>query len=115
MLPIQQSSSAAVGSGIKAARVEATTSGNTQVVASVNGMKIRVMAALVGPVGAAVNTKFQSDTSDISPAAQNAANGGWQTNFWPGYLFETDIGEALNINLSANANVPVMITYTEVA
>jgi hypothetical protein len=115
MNPVQQPTGAGTGSGgIKRASVEATASGSTQVAAAVPGQKLRVVGAIVGPVSAAVATKFQSAATDITPAAQNAANGGWQCNFWPGYLCETAVGEALNVNLSANATVPVMVTYIEV-
>jgi hypothetical protein len=115
MLPVQQGAGAQAGSGgIRSAYVEAAASGNTQLVAAIAGVRIRVVSALVGPVGAAVNTKFQSGSTDISPTARNAANGGWQHNAFPGYLCETAPGEPLNINLSADASVPVTVTYMEV-
>ncbi len=93
---------------------DATTSGNTQVVAAVANRKIRVISGVVGPVGTAINVKFQSSTTDISSTANCALNGGWANNASPGFLFETAEGEALNVNLSGNANVPVSIVYIEV-
>ncbi len=98
--------------------VNATGSGNTELVAAVSGFKIRVIGCvLTNRDSSVVNVKFQSAANDItgSQAHTLAANGGgWARDAQSGaWLFETVAGEALNINLSAVSDVSVDITYYE--
>ena len=100
---------------IKQAFVNATASGNTQVVALVSGKKIRVLWALVGNSGAAVvDVNFQSAAAAITATQPLAVDGGFMANCQPSWFCETLIGEALNINLSAIGAVAVTLGYIEV-
>ena len=100
---------------IKQAFVNATASGNTQIVALVPGKKIRVLWALVGNSGAAVvDVNFQSAAAAITATMPLAVDGGFMANPQPAWLCETLIGEALNINLSAIGAVAVTLGYIEV-
>lgn len=99
-------------SAVKFAKIEADTTGNTQVVAAVTGKKIRVHGALV-IANAAVTVKFQSATTDITGPMSLSANGGFAHESILG-MFETAAGEALNINLSANQSVGGHLSYVEV-
>lgn len=92
---------------------QATTSlsGNTEIVASTSGKKIRVLnAALFG--NGAVNAKWQSSTSDISPLAPVGSNFGYVLPFSPVGWFETASNAGLRLNLSVSQiNVGVHIAY----
>lgn len=93
---------------------QATTSlsGNTEIVASTSGKKIRVLnAALFGNGG--VNAKWQSSTTDITPLAYVGSNYGYVLPFSPVGWFETASGAGLRLNLSSSAggNVGVHIAY----
>jgi hypothetical protein len=93
--------------------LNATASGNTQLVALVAGRRIRVLAALVTNNGAAViAVKFQSATTDITATHDAAADGGG-FNIPPsqGFYCQTVAGEALNFNLSGVGTVGVDIGY----
>lgn len=97
----------------KFAKIVASASGNTSVVALVSGKKIRVLRASFVANGS-VNVKFQSNTTDVTGLwymTQFASGGG---GYCPVGLFETASGEALNINLSASVAVQGIITYVEV-
>lgn len=96
--------------------VNATGSGNTELVAAVSGSIIRVIGGLVtNAASSVIRVKFQSATNDIigSRAHTLAANGGgWARDAQSGaWLFQTVVGEALNINLSGVSDVDVDITY----
>jgi hypothetical protein len=84
--------------------------GNTAVVAALPNARIRVLSVAV--VAAAANSvKFQSGTTDISALFAFAANGGLVLPFNEHGWFETAVGEALNINLSAATAVGAQIQY----
>lgn len=95
--------------------VTATASGATKIVDAVSGKKIRVLAYVL-TTSAAANVKFQSHTTptDLTSYKYLAANGGAVANFNPTGWFETVLGEQLDINVSATANVGVDIVYVEV-
>jgi hypothetical protein len=106
-------SSLTVGYGsVQYAVINATSSGNTQVVAGVSGRRIRVIAyALVA--SAAVDVKFRSGNNDIT-GSMRLVEGGGIAHAYDGGLFQTAVGQPLNINLSANVNVGGYVVYREV-
>ena len=102
---------------VKTAFLNATDIGNTQVVAAVSGKKIRVLDyVLSNGGGSSINVNFQSATTAISSTKTLAATGGGMSVGAPaGFYFETAVGEALNLNLSAAGTVGLDITYVEVS
>jgi hypothetical protein len=94
------------------APINATNSGNTQVVGAVSGKRIRVIAFAV-VANATVNIKFQSGTTDIT-GSMRVVEGGGIAHAYDGGLFQTAVGQALNINLSTNATVGGYVVYREV-
>jgi hypothetical protein len=94
------------------APINATTSGNTQVVGAVSGKRIRVIAFAV-VANATVNIKFQSGTTDIT-GSMRVVEGGGIAHAYDGGLFQTAVGQPLNINLSANATVGGYVVYREI-
>jgi len=99
-------------STVQYATINATTSGNTQVVGAVSGKRIRVIAYAV-IANATVSIKFQSGTTDIT-GSMRVVEGGGIAHAYDGGLFQTAVGQALNINLSANATVGGYVVYREV-
>lgn len=99
----------------KFAKVTASSSGATQVVAAVSSKKIRVLSISIVCNGA-VNVKFQSHVTptDISGLHYFAANGGMVMPYNKVGWFETVAGEALDINLSGAVAVGGTVTYVEV-
>ena len=102
---------------VKSARVRATASGNTQILAAVSGKRIKILSYNVGPVSAAVTVTFQDAAGTpvvMAGPFDCAANGG--TN--EGVLKENDelgtSNTATNVNLSGTANVTARIHYVEV-
>ena len=99
----------------KTAFVNATASGNTEVVAAVARRKIRVVGYTLNNGGAAVAVNFQAGTTAISSTKTLAATGGGMVvRLGQGFVFETTEGEALNINLAAAGTVGVDVIYMEV-
>lgn len=97
------------------AYVNASASGNTQVVAAQGaGVKIRVLSYTLVSAGT-VSVKFQSATTDITSLKALVANTGIAATDDPSGLFQTAANEALNINLSAAIAVGVDVTYIPVA
>jgi hypothetical protein len=91
----------------------ATTSGNTQVVAAQGaGVRIRVIAVHV-MTDTAMAIKFQSATSDISAGMVLAANGGYVKQENEHGWFQTAANAALNINLGVNGNVGVDVVWVQ--
>ena len=91
--------------------VTATTSGNTELVASQGSdIKIRVISVTMVCLLAVV-VKFQSSTTDISPQFSFGSNGGASIPHNIGGIFQTASGEALNVNLSLDTTVGVNITW----
>ncbi len=97
----------------KFAAITASASGATSVVALVAAKKIRVISYVV-VANAAVNVKFQSNSTDKTGLLYLSANGGVSGAYAPTGHFETASGEALNINLSAAVAVGGHLTYIEV-
>lgn len=98
----------------KYAKVVASASAATQVVALVSSKKIRVLSWSLVTNGA-VNVKWQSHTAgDITGLHYFAANGGISSGFCPVGHFETTAGEALDINLSSATAVGGSLVYVEV-
>lgn len=97
---------------IKHAYVNASSSGNNELVAAAGaGIKIRVIS-LVAVCGASANSmKLQSATTDISALFPFAGNGGMVLNENASGWFATAANEALNVNLSGATAVGVSITY----
>jgi len=98
---------------VKWAEINATTLGDTPVVAAVTGKKIRVLV-IDFACSAAVNVAWKSGSAVVRQAQAFAQNGGIAHNALPGWFVETAAGEALVINLSAIANVYGAISYVEV-
>ena len=96
--------------GGKYAIIAASSSGATQVVAPVMGYAI-VCVCYNYMANGTVNVKFQSynagtsTSTDISGLGYYAVNTGKVVPFSAVGWFKTNIGEALNINLSANVAV----------
>lgn len=85
--------------------------GDNSLVAAISNAKIRVLGFAV--VTTASNTvKFRSNTTDISAAFPLAANGGVVLPFNEHGWFETSVGQALQINLSAATSTAVQLQYT---
>jgi hypothetical protein len=100
-------------SDVNFATINATGSGNTQIVPAVTGKRIRVIAFCI-VAGGAVNVKFKSgDTTDIT-GTMNLVSGGGIAHAYDGGLFETAVGQPLNINLSAAQQVGGYVVYREV-
>lgn len=97
---------------IKRAFVNASASGDNEIVAAPGAAnKIRVIA-MVAVAGNAANTvTLRSATTAISAGFPFAANGGFALNENHSGWFQTAAGEALNVNLSGSTAVAVSITY----
>jgi len=94
------------------AQINATASGDTQVVAAVSGRRIVVVAFAV-IASATVNIRFRSGSTDIT-GAMRLVEGGGIAHAYDGGLFETAVNQPLNINLSTNATVGGYVVYREV-
>lgn len=94
---------------IEFAKIDASTSGDNQVVAAQAGKSILVLHVLV-IAAAAVTVKFRSNATDITGPLSLAANGGFVDDSDLG-IFRTEEGETLNINLSGNQAVGGCVTY----
>lgn len=86
--------------------------GDNQILAGVPGKKFRVISARLYAEDASVDVVFRSATTAISGTAYTVANSGY-TEFCEFGLFETNAGEALNLNLSSNETCSYRITYFE--
>jgi len=94
------------------ATINATTSGDTQVVAAVSNRRIVVVAFGV-IASATVNIRFRSGTTDIT-GSMRLVEGGGIAHAYDAGLFQTATGQPLNINLSANATVGGYVVYRTV-
>jgi len=94
------------------AQINATASGDTQVVAAVSNRRIVVVAYAV-VANATVNIRFRSGTTDIT-GAMRLVEGGGIAHAYDAGLFQTAVGQALNINLSTNATVGGYVVYRTV-
>lgn len=91
--------------------VNATASGNTEVVAAQGGgKKIRILSAIIVAT-TALTVKFQSATTDIAPGFPLGDKGGMVLPHNPQGWFQTAANEALNVNLSAAIAVGVQVVW----
>jgi hypothetical protein len=100
----------------KFAKVSASTSGASTVIAAVASKKLRVLQFWLTGNGA-VNANLQSHTTTATATGLvyiAAAGGGISAPFSPVGLFETVAGEALDINLSGAVAVGGGVVYVEV-
>lgn len=84
--------------------------GSTTLVAAVPGARYRVLAVAVITT-LANNVKFLSNASDITATFPLAANGGLVLPFNEHGWFQTNLGEALNVNLSVATATGVQLQY----
>lgn len=99
-----------VQTNIRKAFVNASSLGSNAVVSAVNGKSIRVTGvALVTTLANSV--KFLSAATDISATFPLGANGGIVLPFNEHGWFQTNSGEALNLNLSVATSTGLSITY----
>jgi hypothetical protein len=102
---------AGVSRTVQYAYVDASSSGNTAVVAAQgSGVKVRVLSCKV-VASAAVTVKFNSASTQISASDSLAANGGYVLPYSPHGWFETAANEALNVNLSGAVATGVTVTW----
>ena len=95
---------------VKSTFLNASALGATQILAAQTGMSIRVISiAIVATT--ATTVKFQSATNDISATFPLGANGGLVMSFNEHGWFQTNVGEALNINLGTAVATGVQINY----
>lgn len=97
------------------APINATASGVNAIVGPFAGKKIRVLAWNV-IAAAAVNVKWQTSTgpADLTGLYEFSANGGIVVPFCPVGLFETGVGDTLDLNLSIATNVGGSLVYIQV-
>lgn len=87
-----------------------SASGVTTLVAAVPSCVIRVLSVVI--VATLANAvKFQSAANDISATFPLAANGGFVMPFNEHGWFQTNPGEALNVNLGTATSTGVQIQY----
>ena len=88
----------------------ASALGATQLIAAQPGIKYRVMQlAVVATTANAV--KFQSAASDISATFPLGANGGVVLPFNQHGWFETNVNEALNVNMGTATATGIQLQY----
>lgn len=102
-----------VSAELKYAKIDYSASGSQALVAAVAGKRIRVISLFLIGAGA-VTTKFQSAATDLTGAMSNAANGGFVLPENKSGWFQTNVGEALNLNLGGAVNVAGGLTYIEI-
>jgi len=96
-------------SAVQYAMINATAAGDTQIVPAVTDMRIRVVAYLVTS-SASIVIRFRSGTNDITGALRIPTNGNL-AQAYDGGLFQTNVNQPLNINLSAAATVGGYVVY----
>jgi hypothetical protein len=93
------------------ASVSTAASGVTPIVAANASNRIKVVSYCLIAAGA-VNVKWQSAANDLTGAMPFAANGGAApTGSDDAPLLQTNVNEALNLNLSAAVQVSGHISY----
>lgn len=99
----------------KFAIIDAATSGDNTLVASVSGKKIRVLAAFLVAAGT-VNVRFESGAGGTALTGQMnlIANTGFVLPYNQAGWFETAATTLLNLELSAAISVDGCLTYIEV-
>jgi hypothetical protein len=100
---------------IKSAPIDVSAAGDNEVVAAVENRRIRVLGYTL-IAGGAVNAKWAAASGDFSGPLPLAANTGASPSpaTPPAFIFETEVGEALDLNLSAAIPVGGHVTYQEV-
>ena len=104
---------------MKFAKIDASASGNNEIVAAVTGKRIRVVGYTIIATGT-VTVKWRSASTDLSGGMALAANGGTTPSvsvLSPAGMFgvfQTEPGEALNLNLSGAVAVGGHLVYVEV-
>lgn len=94
------------------AAVSATTSGASTVVGAVPNRTVRVLAVnVIASTGVGVKWQSHVAPTDLTGLAALAANGGYILPYNPIGWFQTLVGEALDVNLSATATVGGHLTY----
>lgn len=97
---------------VKNVYLDTSSLGSNEVVAAVAGRTINVLSmAVISKL--ANDVKFLSASTQIGATMPLGANGGFVLPFNSYGWFNTNIGEALNINLSVATATGVMITYLE--
>lgn len=86
------------------------STGDNELVAASSGAKYRVVG-LVMIATTAVSAKFRTGTTDITGTFPLGANGGFVLPFNEHGWFETNAGEALNINLSGAVSTGLQLQY----
>lgn len=98
------------------APITAAAAGDNAIVAAVTGKKIRVRGyELTNGVATANSAKWRSGTTDVTGLLFSAAALGWIAGLYApagDFLFETAVGVALNLNLSAATAVGGYVAYT---
>jgi hypothetical protein len=85
-------------------------SGATVLIAAVAGTKYRVLSVVI--VATLANSvKFQSASTDITATFPLGANGGLILPFNEHGWFETNVNEALNINMTVATSTGIQIQY----
>jgi hypothetical protein len=104
-----------VSSDVKYAAIDASSSGDNEIVAAVTGVKIRVVSMLIMS-GGDVNATFQSGAggSGLSGALPLTTNSGASCNHNPVGWFETNESESLNLSLSGAIQVSGFLAYREI-
>ncbi len=97
----------------KFAVISAASSGNNTVVAAVTGKKIRVLRFHYKS-GGTVNAKFTDGTNDLTGLFAETAGSANGAGWCPVGVFETGVGAALILNLSAAVGLAGVLTYCEV-
>jgi hypothetical protein len=98
---------------IQSAPIDTAVSGDNTIVGAVAGKKIRVLSyVLVG--GGAVNARWKSGANNRSGPLPLAANSSVAPPAGSAFLFETNAGEALILNLSAAVQVSGHVSYAVV-
>lgn len=97
------------------AAIHAASSGDNAAVAAVEGARIRVLDCLL-IASDTVTVRFESSAGGaaLTGQMQLAANGGFASGFNPEGHFQTEAGEALNLELSEAVSVDGWIVYKEV-
>ena len=98
--------------GQLSAPLDHATSGNNEIIAAVAGKKIRVLSALAIAAGT-VLARFESGAGGDPLTGQMplVANSGFSINYNSAGWFETNVGEALNLELSAAISVDGVLNY----
>lgn len=90
--------------------INTSTTGANQLVAAAPGFSIRVIQAVITTT-LANTVKFQSSTNDISSLMTLSASGNLVLPFNEHGWFQTNVGEALNLNISVATATGLTISY----